>query len=136
MKYCITLVLLLSAGFVLAQKTDYRVVFDMTSKDTINQQAVLRQVQGIKAAHPGAQLEVVMYGDGSDLVVTNLSSRPLVVQQLITDHNVKFAVCAMTLKRKNIDKNQLIKGVEIVDDGIYEIIKRQGEGWGYIKVGH
>ena len=136
MKYCITLVLLLSAVFALAQKTDYRVVFDMTSKDTINQQAVLRQVQGIKAAHPDAQLEVVMYGDGSDLVVKNLSSQPLIVQQLITDHKVKFAVCAMTLKRKNIDKKQLIEGVDIVDDGIYEIIKRQGEGWGYIKVGH
>ena len=38
------------------------------------------------------------------------------------------------MKRNNIDKSQLIPGVEIVPDGIYEIILKQREGWGYIKV--
>jgi intracellular sulfur oxidation DsrE/DsrF family protein len=42
----------------------------------------------------------------------------------------------MTLNRNHIDKDQLVPGVEIVPDGIYEIISKQQEGWGYIKVGH
>jgi hypothetical protein len=42
----------------------------------------------------------------------------------------------MTMKRNNVDKSQLLPGVEIVPDGIYEIISKQHEGWGYIKVAH
>ena len=42
----------------------------------------------------------------------------------------------MTMKRNNIDQSQLVPGVEIVPDGIYEIISKQQQGWGYIKVGH
>jgi intracellular sulfur oxidation DsrE/DsrF family protein len=40
------------------------------------------------------------------------------------------------MQRYNIDKSQLIPGVEVVPDGIYEIITKQREGWGYIKVGN
>jgi intracellular sulfur oxidation DsrE/DsrF family protein len=38
------------------------------------------------------------------------------------------------MQRYNIDKSQLIAGVETVPDGIYEIITKQKQGWGYIKV--
>jgi intracellular sulfur oxidation DsrE/DsrF family protein len=40
------------------------------------------------------------------------------------------------MKRMNVDKSQLIPGVEVVPDGIYEIISKQRENWGYIKVAH
>jgi hypothetical protein len=42
----------------------------------------------------------------------------------------------MTMKRNNVDSTQLVPGVEIVPDGIYEIISKQQAGWGYIKAGH
>jgi intracellular sulfur oxidation DsrE/DsrF family protein len=42
----------------------------------------------------------------------------------------------MTMKRNNISKEQLVPGVEVVPDGIYEIVSKQHDGWGYIKVGH
>jgi intracellular sulfur oxidation DsrE/DsrF family protein len=38
------------------------------------------------------------------------------------------------MKNHNIDASQLLPGVGIVPDGIYEIMTRQREGWGYIKV--
>ena len=136
MKLTILTAFLLLCSSSFAQNPPYRVVFDMTSKDTINQQAVIRQVQGIKSASPAAQLEVVIYGEGMELILRNRSAQEAQVKQLIAGKQVKFAVCAMTLKRKNIDRSQVIEGVEIVDDGIYEIVKRQSEGWGYIKVGH
>jgi intracellular sulfur oxidation DsrE/DsrF family protein len=37
------------------------------------------------------------------------------------------------MKRHKVDVSQLIPGVTTVPDGILEIIKRQSEGWGYIK---
>jgi intracellular sulfur oxidation DsrE/DsrF family protein len=126
--------LVVVTGF--AQVKDYRVVFDLTSRDTINQQAVIREIGLIKEANPDARLEVVIYGQGLDLAVKGRSAQQDAVQRLITTNKASFKVCAMTLKRNNIDKDQLVPGVEVVPDGIYEILSRQREGWGYIKVAH
>jgi len=128
--------LLLMTGFIQAQTKDYRVVFDMSSRDTVNQQAIVREIGLITGANPDAKLEVVIYGQGLDLAVKDRSAQEPTVQKLIAEHKASFKVCAMTLARNHIDKDQLVAGVEVVPDGIYEIISKQREGWGYIKVGH
>jgi intracellular sulfur oxidation DsrE/DsrF family protein len=38
------------------------------------------------------------------------------------------------MKNQGITESQLISGVGMVPDGIYELISKQREGWGYIKV--
>lgn len=122
--------------FVNAQTNNYRVVFDMSSRDTINQQAIVREIGLITGASPDAKLEVVIYGQGLDLAVKNRSVQQPAVEKIIASNKATFKVCAMTMKRNNIDSTQLVPGVEIVPDGIYEIISKQQAGWGYIKVGH
>jgi intracellular sulfur oxidation DsrE/DsrF family protein len=132
---CVGIILLLTT-VVNAQVKNYKVVFDMSSKDTVNQQSVTREIGLIMDANPDAKLEVVIYGQGLDLAVKDHSTQQAAVQKLIAGNKATFKVCAMTLKRNNIDKDQLVPGVEIVPDGIYEIISKQQDGWGYIKVGH
>jgi intracellular sulfur oxidation DsrE/DsrF family protein len=127
---------MLMAVFANAQATHYKVVFDMSSKDTVNQQAIIREIGLITGATPDAKLEIVIYGQGLDLAVKDRSPQQAAVQKLIADNKASFKVCAMTMKRNNIDKSQLVPGVEVVPDGIYEIISKQQQGWGYIKVGH
>jgi intracellular sulfur oxidation DsrE/DsrF family protein len=128
--------IMLISVIVNAQVSNYKVVFDMSSKDTINQQAIIREIGLITGATPNAKLEVVIYGQGLDLAVKDRSQQQAAVQKLIADNKASFKVCAMTMKRNNIDQSQLVPGVEIVPDGIYEIISKQQQGWGYIKVGH
>jgi intracellular sulfur oxidation DsrE/DsrF family protein len=128
--------LMLAAATGFSQAKDYRVVFDLTSKDTINQQAVIREIGLIRDANPDARLEVVIYGQGLDLAVKGRSAQENAVQRLIADNKASFKVCAMTMKRNHIEQDQLVAGVEVVPDGIYEILSRQREGWGYIKVAH
>jgi intracellular sulfur oxidation DsrE/DsrF family protein len=129
------LILLVNAtGY--SQTKDYKVVFDLTSKDTINQQAVIREIGLIKEANPESRLEVVIYGQGLDLAVKGRSAQEDAVQRLISSNTASFKVCAMTMKRNHIGQDQLVPGVEVVPDGIYEIISKQREGWGYIKVAH
>lgn len=108
----------------------------MTSKDTVNQQALIRELNIISQTSPAAKLEVVTYGEGFNLVVKDRSAQQDAVAQLIKENRASFKVCAFSLKRNNVDKSQLIPGVEVVPDGIYEIISKQRDGWGYIKVGH
>ena len=126
--------LIMTVSMLNAQNADYRVVFDMTSRDTINQQAVVRELGLIREGNPDAKMEVVMYGQGIDLAIKDRSSQQAAVQKLLADKGISFKICAIAMRRNNIDKSQLIPGVEVVPDGIYEIISRQREGWGYIKV--
>src|SRR5258708_40148502 len=112
-------IFMLVVATTFAQVKDYRVVFDLTSKDTINQQAVIREIGLIKDANPDARLEVVIYGQGLDLAVKGRSAQEGAIQRLIAGNKANFKVCAMTLKRNNIDKDQLVPGVEVVSDGIY-----------------
>ena len=120
------------AGF--SQKVPYRVIFDLTSKDPANYTAVLRQIKGIMQERPDAQLEVAMYSEGIDMVRKGNDAFAKDIENLISEKKATFKVCAYTLKRKGIDPSELLPGVTVVPDAIYEIITRQREGWGYIKV--
>lgn len=135
-KLLFMLIVCLGSHSLQAQNTNYNVVFDMTSRDTINQQSLVRQLTYIREANPAAKLEVVIYGQGLDLVIKDRSNQRTAVEKLLSEKNVSFKVCSATMKRHQVGKEQLVAGVEIVPDGIYEIITRQQQGWGYIKVAH
>ena len=127
---------LLCIGFTSVLAQEYKVVFDLTSNDAVNQQALIRQLSGIRELNPSAKMEVVLYGQGLPLARKDSSGTRDAIKKLITDPNITFKVCAVTMKRNNVDKSHLLDGVVVVPDGIYEIVKRQQEGWGYIKVAH
>jgi len=127
---------LLSPGVVQAQNHPYRVVFDLTSRDTLEQKAVLRWLREVTTSSPNAQMEVVMYAKGFELVMPERSAYTAEVKEAMKNPNVKFKVCAIALKNNNVDKSQLLAGVQTVPDGIYEIISKQQDRWGYIKVMH
>ena len=78
----------------------------------------------------------MIYGQGLDLVTNNGTAQQNALAKLIAEKGVSVKVCAATMKRNNLDKSRLVPGVDTVPDGIYEIITRQQEGWGYIKVAH
>jgi len=130
-----TIALLFVSQFLLAQK-DYRVVFDLTSGDTLSQQTAIRWINEVIKNEPTAQVEVVMFGKGLPLVVKDKSALANDVTSLATNKNVAFKVCAIAMANQKIDKSQLLTGVQIVPDGIYEIVSKEKEGWGYIKVAH
>jgi intracellular sulfur oxidation DsrE/DsrF family protein len=56
--------------------------------------------------------------------------------KLAKNENVSFKICAATMNRNKVEEAQLVKGVDVVPDGIMEIITKQAEGWGYIKEAH
>ena len=128
------LILLFSTISLFAQK-DYRVVFDLTSKDTLDHRSLLRWVGEIANAEKDAQIEVVMYGQGVHMV-KDKSQYSEKISSYLKNKNVTFKVCAVALQAQGIDKSELIPGIQIVPDGIYEIISKQKEGWGYIKAVH
>ncbi|MEP7164300.1 MAG: DsrE family protein [Ferruginibacter sp.] len=135
-KNLLVLILLIFNYYLEAQVKDYKVVFDISSADSVSQQAVVREVDIIKSANPDAKLEVVMYGQALSMALKDKSAHAGAIQKLLAMKDVSFRVCAITMKRNNVDESQLLPGIVSVPDGIYEIITKQREGWGYIKVAH
>ncbi|MBS1933382.1 MAG: DsrE family protein [Bacteroidetes bacterium] len=127
---------LLISSFFLQAQTDYKVVFDLTSKDTLDQRSVVRWLNEISKPNPNAKLEVVMYGQGFNFVLKDKSPYADAIAKLGENKNISFKVCNISLKNNNVDRSQLLSCVQIVPDGIYEIIRKQKEGWGYIKAVH
>jgi intracellular sulfur oxidation DsrE/DsrF family protein len=127
---------LLSPNSGQAQAYPYRVVFDLTSRDTLEQKAVLRWLREVGNSSPNAQMEVVMYGKGFELVMPERSAYLAEVKEAMKSPNITFKVCAIAMKNNNIDKSQLLGGVQTVPDGIYELVLKQQDHWGYIKVMH
>lgn len=116
-----------------AQRADYKVVFDLTSRDTVDQKNVIRWLNEISEGNPGAKMEVVMYSKGLELVLKDKSCVADDVRKLAANKNITFSVCAISMKNNKVNADQLLPGVQVVPDGIYEIISKQRDGWGYIK---
>lgn len=132
---CLLAVLLLSAaGQLYSQSTPYNIVFDITTGDTATHQRVIRWSKSIMKAHPDAKIEIVFYGKALDMVVQNRSTVADDVKKLAGSKQVKFAVCEQAMKFHQIEKSQLISDVETVPDALYELVTRQTQGYGYIKV--
>ena len=132
---CLLLISMLLSTYSKGQAPVYKVVFDLTAKDTNVHKAVLRWCTLIADANPGCKLEVVFYGQSLDLVVKGKSVAENDIIKMAGGKNVSFTVCEAAMKRHNIDKSQLLPGVSTVSDGIYEILLKQKEGFAYIKAG-
>jgi intracellular sulfur oxidation DsrE/DsrF family protein len=132
----LTIAFVLISFVAMSQDKTVKVVFDITSADTLTHQAVLRHVSGMAKAYPKSTFEVVIYGGALPMVLKNKSTVSKGIQKLENAPNVSFKVCEETMKRYNVDKSQLLPTVGTVPDAIIEIVTRQGEGWGYIKEAH
>jgi uncharacterized protein len=130
-------VALISVGFVDRQSQHpYRVAFDLTSRDSLDQKAVVRWIKEVTATSPKAEIEVVMYGKGFELVMPTRSTVIADVETAMKNPNVSFKVCEIAMRNNQLEKSQFVAGTKTVPDGIHELVERQQEKWGYIKVSH
>lgn len=118
---------------VLSQSKPVKIVFDITNADTLAHQTALRHVSSMAKAYPDSKFELVIYGGALPMVIKGKSTVAKSIQSLEDNKNVSFKVCAVTMKRYNIEPSQLLPSTEVVPDAILELVTKQSEGWGYIK---
>jgi len=137
MKKYIILVCIVLGGtsLIFAQNEPIKVVFDVTSDDTAVHGSTIRHVQYMSEEYPDSEFQVVMYSGAYNMVNKNSSTVADELEKLAKKNNVAFVVCRATIDRHNMTDSDLIPGVTMVPNGIYEIFQKQKEGWGYIKEG-
>jgi len=130
----LTTIFLIASASLLAQSKPYNIVFDLTTSDTATHQRLMRWAKAIVESDPNAKVEIVFYGRALDMVVKDRSTVAADVIKLGTEKKVTFAVCEHAMQIFNISKNQLLNGVITVPDALYELVTKQADGYGYIKV--
>ena len=118
-----------------AQQKHHKIVFDFSKGDTTSFATMVRQANGIMNATGNAELEIVCHGPGLDFVMKEKSTVQQEIQQLQNKYKVVFAACEGTMRRRGIDRSQLLPNITTVPLASLEISSKQQEGWSYIKAG-
>ena len=134
-KICIVLAIICTT-VLWAQETAVKIVFDVTSADEATHKSAVRHVKMMAEAYPKSEFELVMYSKAMNMALADKSVVADDMEELAKNKNVSFKICQGTMNRYKVTKDQLVKGVDVVPDGIVELVTKQAEGWGYIKEAH
>ena len=114
----------------------YKIVFDFTKADTINFSTIVRHATNLMNMEGNAKLEIVCHGPGLDLLIKDKTTVQKEIEELQSKFNVIFVACEATMRRRGIDKGQLLPKTVTVSAANLELALKQQQGWSYIKAGY
>lgn len=112
-----------------------KIIFQVTTSDTMAHSALTRQLNNIITAAPLATVEVMCHGPGMSFIHKEKSTVLNKVSELAA-RGIDFVGCEFTMKMKNIKREQLLDEARTVPGGILEIVDKQNQGYAYIKAGN
>lgn len=111
----------------------YRVVFQLNEEDPLRINLVLSNIRNLIADLGGENLEIELVGYSNGVKIFLHSSEYAEIIDNLMFNGVKFAACSNTLNAMGIKSGRLVKGVEVVSSGIGELVRKQSQGWIYIR---
>jgi uncharacterized protein len=112
----------------------YKAIFhlDEDSEQRVNE--VFNNLRNLLAdlGAENVDMELLANGKGVEALRKDHESNALRIHNL-TGRGVRFVACANSLKHLAIDPGNLVPGVEIVPAGVSELVKKQMDGWAYIR---
>ena len=118
-----------------AQNNQQKIVFDFVKADTADFRIMILQIKNVLKEDPNTAMEVVCYGPGLMMLVSEKTNVSKEMEELQKSLNVNFVACANTMRRQKIEKSQLVPFANIVPVAMLELSTRQKDGWSYIKAG-
>lgn len=112
--------------------TDVRVVFQLADGRPEDHETALRNLRNVRADLPDAAVCLVAHGPGLRLV-TGETGLGDALDELVGG-GVEVLACRNTMRRLEIPEDALRDGVGTVPAGIGEIVRRQSEGWAYVRI--
>lgn len=117
----------------------HKVVFEVSIDGAEKWQGVLRNVENtLKELGAGTMIEVVTHGKGVGMLLEKSPSPNAELKMKLEQLHalgVVFAACENTMRREKLEKNDLVEWSTTVPSGVSEVVRKQGEGYAYIKSG-
>lgn len=99
--------------------------------------ATLRNVRNHLDTDPNAKIIVVTHANGVDFLMEgakdkngSLYAAPVAA---LVNRGVKFEVCEITLKNRNLKREQFIQEADFTPSGVVRLAQLQHQGYAYIK---
>lgn len=112
----------------------YRVVFHLDEPGKDRADLVFRNIENLLAdlGENNVEVELVANGGGVKALVKGPDSHAEQIERLAAK-GVRFVACAYSLRQLEIARDTLLESVEVVSSGVGELVKKQAEGWAYIR---
>lgn len=109
----------------------YRALFHLTEAGKTG--AVLQAARNLRAdMGDGVEVEVVAHGDGVKAFL--LTGHYVDDVRRMNEEGVRFVVCANSMRAMNFSRDDFLRSIEVVPSGVGEIVRRQAEGYAYIRL--
>ena len=110
-----------------------RVVFQVSDNDPAKWNLALNNARNVQAdlGKDKVQIEIVAYGPGLGMLKAESAVAPRLAQAL--DGGVNLLACENTMQNTKVAKSDMYAGIGFVHAGVTHIMKRQKEGWAYIR---
>lgn len=118
----------------IATKKKLKVVFHLTSNDTLVQKGMVKQLANFLVAAPNAKIEVVCHSNGISFLQTAVSKQGDKIRELKAK-GIDFVACENTMRERKIKREELVGECRTVPSGVVEVVLKQDMGWNYIKAG-
>ena len=112
----------------------HKVVFQLTSDDTLVHKALLKQIENFTTAAPNARIEVVCHNNGISFLKKDGNRYADKIRHW-SAKGVDFVACENTMKQRKIKREDLVESCRTVPAGILEIVQKQEKKWSYLKAG-
>ena len=129
----LTGILLLALAFPVSSQEKQKVVFQVSDNDPAKWNLALNNARNVQAdlGKGNVQVEIVAYGPGLAMLRMDSPVSARLAQAL--DGNVGLVACENTMTNTKVTKSEMYGGIAYVHAGVTHIMKRQKEGWAYIR---
>ena len=133
-KFLAIVLLALSATWSHGQQPDkQRVVFQVSDNDPAKWNLALNNARNVQQdlGRDKVQIEIVAYGPG----LAMLKGESPVAARLAgaLDGGVELIACENTMTNTKTTRDDMYAGISYVQAGVTHLMKRQREGWAYIR---
>ena len=131
----LTLGALLGTVSLQAQTKAHRVLFALTSSNEVDWRLTLNNIRNLVSGviPEPIDVEVVVYGPGI-IFLKKDGPNAGEIQRLEFSH-LHFVACGNAMHKEHLGAADLVLGTEIVPSSIVEVVRKQEEGWIYVKAG-
>ena len=110
-----------------------RVIFQVSDNNPAKWQLALNNAKNVQVdlGKDKVQIEIVAYGPG--LAMLKADSKVAGGLAAALDDNVGLIACENTMQNNKVTRDEMYGGIAFVQAGVTHIMKRQQEGWAYIR---
>jgi hypothetical protein len=110
-----------------------RLVFQVTEDDGRKWLAILVNIRNIQAELGPGNVAVALVAIGPGLGMLKADSVVANELQDALKAGVEFVACGNSMQAQHVDREDLVDGVAVTKAGYVEIMKRQQQGWTYLR---